>query len=75
MFRQNGVFIWDKVSTFKKTNGQVIRLRSGQAVIEYITVFIAITLLVVGFISRVHNSDKSGIMDNHFQDMVSQTLG
>lgn len=67
MLRQNGFFIWGKVSTFKKTNGQ--------AVIEYITVFIAITLLVVGFISRVHNSDRSGIMDNHFQDMVSQTLG
>ena len=31
----------------------------GQAVID-ITVFIAITLLVVGFISRVHNSDKAG---------------
>ena len=67
MLRQNGFFIWDKLNTFKNTNGQ--------AVIEYITVFIAITILVVGFISRVHNSDKNGIMDNHFQDMVSQTLG
>lgn len=67
MLRRNGFFIWDKINTFKKTDGQ--------AVIEYITVFIAITLLVVGFISRVHNEDKNGIMDNHFQDMVSQTLG
>lgn len=67
MPRRNGFFIWDKISTFKKTDGQ--------AVIEYITVFIAITLLVVGFISRVHNEDKNGIMDNHFQDMISQILG
>ena len=67
MLRRNGFFIWDKISTFKKTDGQ--------AVIEYITVFIAITLLVAGFISRVRNEDKNGIMDNHFQDMVNQTLG
>lgn len=67
MLRQNGFFIGDKLNTFKNTNGQ--------AVIEYITVFIAITLLVVGFISKVHNKDKNGIMDSHFQDMVSQTLG
>lgn len=65
------------IATFKKNLIMgILRKGGGQVVIEYVVVFIAIALLVVGFISRVHNEDKkNGILDNHFQDMVSQTLG
>ncbi len=38
MLRQNGFFIWDKVSTFKKTNGQ--------AALEYLVILGAVAILV-----------------------------
>lgn len=64
------------IATFKKNLiTYILKKGGGQVVIEYIVVFIAVALLVVGFIQKVHKSDNSGIMDNHFQDMVSQTLG
>lgn len=47
----------------------------GQVVMEYIIIFIAITLLMIGFISKAHNESKNGILDVHFQEMVNQTLG
>lgn len=39
MLRQNGFFIWDKVSTFKKTNGQ--------AALEYLVILGAVAGIVL----------------------------
>ncbi|HLD41314.1 MAG TPA: hypothetical protein VJA84_03955 [Candidatus Omnitrophota bacterium] len=69
-------FVTMLITTFKKNLIiRILREGNGQAVIEYIIIFIAITLVVAGFISKAHNTDRDGIMDNHFQDMVKQTLG
>lgn len=46
----------------------------GQVVIEYVIIFIAVTLAAIGFISKVHNENSSGILDVHFQEMVNKTL-
>lgn len=74
--RSQDFFIIMLIATFKKNLiMNILKEGGGQVVIEYVVVFIAVALLVVGFISRVHNEDKNGILDNHFQDMVSQTLG
>ena len=43
--------------------------RSGQAVIEYVVIFIAITLLAGGFISRA-----KGVFEGHFNNAVSRIL-
>ena len=48
---------------------------SGQVVMEYLIIFIAIAFTVIAFISRVHNTSNNGVMDQHFSNMVNAILG
>lgn len=50
------------------------KLRCGQAVIEYIVIFIAFTLAAITFISQVHNNSGNGVLDQHFDNMVNKIL-
>lgn len=47
---------------------------SGQVVMEYLIIFIAIAFTVIAFISRIHNPSNNGVMDQHFDDMVNGIL-
>jgi len=44
-------------------------IRSGQAVIEYVVIFIAIALLAGGFISKA-----KGVFEDHFNNAASRIL-
>ena len=48
--------------------------RKGQAVIEYLIIFIAVALTVITFISQVHNEDGNGVLDRHFTNMTEGIL-
>ena len=51
MLRQNGFFIWDKVITFKKTNGQ--------ASFEYFVLFIIFTFVCFAGMIDLNKTDGS----------------
>ncbi len=55
MLRQNGFFIWDKVSTFEKTNGQ--------STFEYFVLFIIFTFVCfAGMIDLKEDNSGSGFV-------------
>ena len=51
MLRQNGFFIWDKVSTFKKTKGQ--------ATFEYFVLFIIFSFVCFAGMIDLNKTDGS----------------
>jgi len=53
MLRQNGFFIWDKVSTLKKTNGQ--------ATFEYFVLFIIFALGMFGHLCVISKNITDGV--------------